>query len=40
MGLIHDLKTLYIVNKYVYARLNKRDDFHTIWNDYAFLADL
>ena len=40
MGLIHDLKTLYIVNKYVYARSNKRDDFHTIWNDYAFLADL
>ena len=40
MGLIHDLKTLYIVNKYVYARSNKRDDFHTIWNDYAFLVDL
>ena len=27
-------------NKYVYTRSSKRDEFYTIWNDYAFLADL
>ena len=38
MGLLHD----HIVDKYVYTctRSNKRDEFYTIWNDYAFLADL